>query len=172
MLRSIRIHIKHNIVMTKKLLFASIISTLVLFSCSNTNTENLVSDGIYLIDRMDTSASELSDLKTNEVAVFFSDIFDEFNEEEYLRIIVDTSEYVPLELKGEPSTEQQTPSKKKLLLTLSNLSAEKLEAFTTKHVMKQVVMIVDGEALTKHKIREPIIGGHLQISRCCPAPLG
>lgn len=32
--------------------------------------------------------------------------------------------------------------------------------------MKEVVLVVDGEALTMHKIKEPLTSGLLQITRC------
>ena len=32
--------------------------------------------------------------------------------------------------------------------------------------MKKVVLVIDGEALTIHKIKEPLTSGLLQITRC------
>jgi len=123
-------------------------------------------DGLYLISKIDTNSTAQSLLSSNESAVFFSKMFDEFNDEGFMRIVIDTSDYVPLELDKSPVSEQQTESKKKLLLSLTKEASEKLKLFTTKNVMKRVVLVVDGEALTMHKIKEPLTSGLLQITRC------
>ena len=126
----------------------------------------LLKDGLYLISKIDTNSTQLSLLTSKEAAIFFSKMFDEYNSEGYMRIVIDTSDYVPLELDKSPIAEQQTESKKKLLLSLTSEASEKLKSFTTKNVMKRVVLVVDGEALTMHKIKEPLTSGLLQITRC------
>lgn len=70
------------------------------------------------------------------------------------------------ELESPPKEEQQTETKKKLLLSLIRDASEKLKIFTANHVMDRVDLVVDGEALTLHKIREPVTSGKLQITRC------
>ncbi len=123
-------------------------------------------DGLYLITGIDTIENKLSPLATNETAIFFSKLFDDYNTEEYLRIIIDSTQFVPIQLGQAPTTEQQTDSKKKLLLSFTKSASEKLKVFTANHVMDRVVLVVNGEGLTMHKIREPITSGQLQITRC------
>ena len=151
--------IKTNLIIVFLLSFVAI-------SFAQKPIKSQLKDGLYLISKIDTNSTQLSLLSTNETAVFFSKMFDEYNAEGYLRIIIDTSDFVPLELEKAPLTEQQTESKKKLLLSLTNEASEKLKTFSTKNVMKRVVLIVDGEALTMHKIKEPLTSGLLQITRC------
>ena len=125
-----------------------------------------IPDGLYLIVKIDTLAAQIDTLSTKEIAIYFSKLFEDFNTNEYLRIIIDTTEYVPLELEKVPTTEQQTEAKKKLLLSLTKEASEKLKSFTTNHVMNRVALVVDGEVLTMHKIKVPITSGQLQITRC------
>ncbi len=136
------------------------------YGCSQKQTNDKIPNGLYLITAVDTSAHELTELKSNEKEIFFSQLFDDYNSEEYLRLVIDTTQYVPLMLKHEPQAVPQTETKKKLLLQLTDLASEKLKVFTANHVMERVALIVDDEALTMHKIREAITGGKLQISRC------
>lgn len=96
----------------------------------------------------------------------FNKMFIENKDDEIIRILIDTSEYVPLELEKAPTTEPQTEQKKKLMLSLTPAASEILKTFSAKHVMKKVIIVVDGEALTMHKVREPITSGQLQITRC------
>jgi preprotein translocase subunit SecD len=144
---------------------------LILFGSSFSQNKT-ISDGFYLVTKIDTVATQLSTLSSNEIVISFSKLFEEYNSDEFRRIIIDTTEFVPLELEKSPSTEQQplvagsTENKKKLLLTLTKEAGEKLKTFTAKHLMSKVVIVVDGEALTMHKIREAITGGQVQITRC------
>lgn len=151
--------------MKKIILTLSLVIMLFSIGFSQTETKQTIPDGLYLVIRIDTSAASL--LKTNEYAVSYSKMFDEYNNpSEFTRIIIDTSDYVPLELEKTPVSEQQTDTKKKLMLTLTKEASEKLKTFTKKHVMTMVTIVVDGEALTIHKIKTPITNGQLQITRC------
>jgi preprotein translocase subunit SecD len=115
---------------------------------------------------MDTIASQLSTLSTKEVALSFSPLFIDYNTQEFRRIIIDTSEFVPLELDKLPITEQQTEQKKKLLLSLTKEAGNKLKTFSSNHLMRKVALVIGGEVYTLHKIKVPITNGQLQISRC------
>ncbi len=150
----------------KRISVSFLVLILVGIACSQREQNQPIPDGLYLITNVDTLATELSPLSENEKEVFFSDIFDDYNSEEFLRLVIDTTKYVPLELEEAPKTEQQTESKKKLLLNLTQSASDQLKTFTTEHVMNLVVLVVDEEAMTMHKIREPITSGQLQISRC------
>ena len=129
-------------------------------------SQSKINNGLYLVDYVDTvKVSEIL-LNDKEMIVYFSPMFDEFNSDKDTRIIIDTTQYVPLELETPPVTEQQTENKKKLLLSLTKEASERLESFTTKNIMRMVTLVVDGEALTLHKIKAVINGGQLQITRC------
>ena len=126
-----KIKTQNNLMTTEmklRLLFFSIIVFLIT-NCASNNTKDesktdsksidlveskrIINDGLYLITKIDTIATQLSPLSSNEAAIFFSKLFDEYNSEEYLRIVIDTTYYVPIILEKPPTTEQQTNDKRK-----------------------------------------------------------
>lgn len=149
-----------------KLIITTLIFIISLTCLAQTKPEYTIPDGLYLIVKIDTAATQVDTLSSKEIAIYFSKLFEDFNSDEYLRIIIDTTEYVPLELEKAPTTEQQSKAKKILFLSLTKEASEKLKSFTTNHLMKHVALVVDGEVLTMHKIKEPITSGQLQITRC------
>ncbi len=52
------------------------------------------------------------------------------------------------------------------MLNLTEEAKEQLKVFTTKHLKRLTTIVVGGEALTKHQIKNVIDGGYLQITRC------
>lgn len=149
-----------------KIVISFLFITLCLQCIAQTNSIHNIPDGLYLITRTDTTNINEESRSTKEIEIRFNKLFLEFSSDEYLKIFVDTAEYAPLILEKVPTTEQQTEAKKKLLLTLTKEASERLKIFTSKHLSKHVVLVVDGEALTIHKIKEPITSGLLQITRC------
>jgi hypothetical protein len=157
---------KHILFIMTKIILTTLTIIISLVSFAQTKQAKAIPDGLYLIVKIDTVATQVDTLSTKEIGIYFSKLFEDFNTGGYLRLIIDTTEYVPLELEKGPTTEQQTESKKKLLLYLTKNASEQLKTFTTVHVMKRVALVVEGEAFTMHKIREPITSGQLQITRC------
>ncbi len=135
-------------------------------SVSKTKSKKTIADGLYLIKKEGRDTKRFDSVTKSDVVVQFDKMFVEDKEQAHIRLLIDTSDYVPLELEKSPVTEQQTETKKKLLLSLTKSASEKLKTFTAKHVMKHVAVIVDGEALTMHRIKVAITSGQLQITRC------
>ena len=135
-------------------------------SFSQTGSKKTVNDGLYLVVRLGTDTTQFDSIAKGQVVINFNKMFIENTGQDFTRILIDTSEYVPLELEKAPTTEPQTDLKKKLMLSLTPEASEILKTFSAKHVMQKVVIVVDGEALTMHKIREAITSGQLQITRC------
>lgn len=99
--------------MKRNFLSAIVFLLLIFGTCfSQIQNESTLEDGLYLITKIDTNPDSLSQLSENETAVHFSKLFEDYNEEGFLRLIINTSDYVPLELEKTPITEQQTESKK------------------------------------------------------------
>lgn len=133
------------------------------------DTTNQLQDGMYLVlseIKNDLDAPDI--LSPNRFVVNCSDLLLENNEREYIKLIIDTSDFVPLILKVKPRTEQQTETKKKIEIELTKSSADKLEKFTTVNLNKRAALIIGGEVISAHKIKMPITGGKFQISYCGP----
>lgn len=119
-----------------------------------------INDGFYEVMYIDSTGSSLTE---GQARLSLDTVF---NVGDARKLILDVSDYVPLELEGDPIAEQQTDSKKLLSITLSPSAAEKMKRFTANRVMKQVAIVIDGEVITMHKIREAITGPGMQITRC------
>lgn len=142
------------------------------FSCAERTSEQsasagkksspVIGNGFYEVLYIDSIGAVNSE-KPGRAVLSLDTIF---NKEDHRKVIVDLSDYVPLELEGLPKAEQQTDRKKLLSITLTESAAEKMKTFTAKRVMKQVAIVLDGEVITMHKIREAITGPGMQITRC------
>ncbi|MFW5805320.1 MAG: SecDF P1 head subdomain-containing protein [Bacteroidales bacterium] len=136
------------------------------FSMAQTEEKNRIPDGLYLVTALGNDTAQSQAHPGNHTAVNFNYDFISKSDMEYDEIRIDTSEFVPLELENLPTTEQQTATKKKLLFSLTTEASEKLHTFTANHIMDKVALVVDGKAVSIHKIREPVTGGQLQITTC------
>ncbi|MFH2143423.1 MAG: hypothetical protein ABIJ97_13440 [Bacteroidota bacterium] len=133
---------------------------------SQTEQKNTIKDGLYLVDKLGNDSTQFDSLKTSEIIINFSHMFLENDKPEFTKLLIDTTEFVQLELEKLPSTEHQNELKANMMLSLTKEASENLEAFTSGHIMRKVALVVDGEAITVHKIREAITTGELQITRC------
>lgn len=89
-----------------------------------------------------------------------------FHKNDRRTVIIDTTDYVPLELAAEPLTEKQSDAKIFLSIRLNNVATEKMKRFTATRVMKQVAIVIGAKVITIHKLREAITGPGVQITRC------
>jgi preprotein translocase subunit SecD len=69
-------------------------------------------------------------------------------------------------LGGNPEKGKDEKGRPKLLLTLEKTQIKPLEEFTTKNVNKSIAIVIGKDVVTTHKIRQPITGGRMQITRC------
>lgn len=152
--------------MNKLILFLLITVIINEVSFSQTDSKNIIKDGLYLVIKTGSDTTYFESPKKTEFTIGFNKMFLEFADKDFSKVLIDTTEYVPLELDKLPTTEPQTELKKKLLISLTKEASEILKTFSAKHVMQKVVIVVDGEAVTMHKIREAITSGKLQITRC------
>ncbi|MCE1164448.1 MAG: hypothetical protein LWX07_03485 [Bacteroidetes bacterium] len=133
------------------------------------DTTNQLRDGMYLvISEIKNEADTPDIIGPNRFVVKCSDMLIENNEGEYIKMIIDTTGFVPLILRINPKTEQQTETKKRIEIELTKSSADKLEHFTTVNLNKRIALIIGGEVISAHKIKMPITGGRFQISYCGP----
>ncbi len=76
--------------------------------------------------------------------------------------------FVPILLESEP-TRTPDPTERTQVwvgIELTDESARQLEEFTAEYLDRRVAIVVGGQVVSQHRIREVIRGGKVQISRC------
>lgn len=81
-------------------------------------------------------------------------------------VAVSPDECVPFVLSGEPSRGTDDKGYLKLGLQLAPEQARSLEDFSRRNLGKSVVIIIDGQVVTAHKLKSVLTGGGIQITRC------
>ena len=126
----------------------------------------IIPDGIYLIGRSGDVAEDLIPLASKEALISFSELFREKTDPGVIYLVVRTDAFVPLRLAKAPETENQEDNRKRLMLKLTDDASLQLAEFTKEYLDQHTAIVVDGQALTMHKIRSVIEGGKMQITRC------
>lgn len=142
------------------------VSTLPKSSDDLSQTQGLV-DGLYLIQREGKSEKEILPLKSSERVLINDYEFlapEERGETTY--IVVSQGSFVPIVLASAPVRSNDNAGRPKLEISLAEDQIKPLEKFTTENLMKSVAIVIGGKVVTMHKIRVPIIGGKMQITRC------
>jgi hypothetical protein len=140
---------------------------IMLFACiyANVRSQSAVKDGLYIVKgfQKDTSGTHL---RSGETLVCFNPDFLEDAPQGAKALVINTREFVPLELGENPVILPQTDKKKKLQLNFSAMASNQLEKFTGSHRMQQATLVVNGQALIVHKIRDKIKDGKMEITGC------
>jgi len=135
------------------------------FCCSNKVAIHPLQDGLYLVDKKLSTAREET-VGKDQALVHFNPDFSENAPDSCTGLLVSTKEFVPLELLGEPQILRQEPATTKLELSFCKSSSEKLEKLSGENIMREAAMVISGEALTVHKIRDTIRNGKMEITGC------
>ncbi len=146
----------------KKLILVIGITISMLACKQQTESKNIkVRDGFYqvIVSKSNLSADNLSD--AGQIVVAFDTLV---TPREFNKVVIDTTDFVPLDLKKEPVTVQQIDNKKALSIELTASAAEKMKTFSANRFLKEAVIVVDGKVISKHKIRETISGPEIQIT--------
>jgi len=127
--------------------------------------EEKLKDGFYAVLRISEARESLLPLAGNEALVKVSPLFLEGGTE---FVVLQREPFAPLALKEKPVKIKDPTGRTQswLLLTLTAEAGGKLEELTKAHVGGRGTLVIGGEAVTVHKIREVIKGGRLQVSRC------
>lgn len=127
-----------------------------------------LANGIYGIYGDETDVRRLRAPAPNEVLVTYDQKIVDLAATEPVRfLLLHRSPDVPMSLAGKPEKKPGPRGNPMLHLTLDPKHASLLESFTRANAGKvNVAIVVGGQVLTTHKIREPIVGGRLQITRC------
>jgi hypothetical protein len=148
----------------KKLFF--LMAVFCLFMDCKAQSRAALKDGLYVVAGEVKDSSGLKITGQGKSLVYFNSGFLENAPDSALAILVYTQDFAPLELGEDPQLVKQADQKSRLQLSFSRLAAEKLEVFTRANLMKHAALVINGEAITMHKIRAVITGGKMEISRC------
>ena len=81
-------------------------------------------------------------------------------------VTIDAASFVPLVLAREPDASPGEDGRMILSVALAPQYVRTLEDFTRAHLHGKAAVVLDGEILTVHKLREVVEGGRMQITRC------
>jgi preprotein translocase subunit SecD len=130
-------------------------------------------DGIYAVQRDSLKEKDVLPLKDGEVLVVHHHRYLKTNENEPPRfLVVHSSPEVTLDLAGEPKAVKEGGEVVRIFLKLNPKAATALECLTRAHLGRQVAIVLGGEVVTMHKVREVIKGGDVQITSCAPGAAG
>jgi hypothetical protein len=130
-------------------------------------------DGVYAVQRDSLKEKDVLPLKDGEVLLVHRHryVVKEKNEPPRF-LVVRAAPHVNLDLVGEPKAVKEGEEVVRLLLTLQPQAATALERLTRDQLGRQVTIVVGGEVVTMHKIREVIKDGNVQITSCTPGGAG
>jgi preprotein translocase subunit SecD len=81
-------------------------------------------------------------------------------------VVVGSAPAVKLDLAGEPKAVKEGEDVVRILLKLEPKAAAALEQLTRDRQGQQIAIVVAGDVVTMHKVREIIKGGEVQITSC------
>lgn len=124
-------------------------------------------DGVYAVLRDSVKEADVLPLKAGEVLVVHRHRYLKTDAKEPPRyLVVRSAPDVVLGLAESPKAVKDGDEVVRILLKLRPKAATALERVTTDQVGKQLTIILGGEVVTMHKIREAIKGGDVQITSC------
>ena len=128
-----------------------------------------VPDGVYAVLRDGPNDKDLLPLKDGEALVADRHRYLKADDQEPPRFLaVHAAPDVDLDLAEAPKAVKEGDEVVRVLLKLQPKAAAALERLTSDQRGKQVAIVVGGEVVTVHKVREVIKGGEVQITSCTP----
>ncbi|MGH2647684.1 MAG: SecDF P1 head subdomain-containing protein [Ginsengibacter sp.] len=128
------------------------------------------SDGIYLVDQSVkghvTSQPNIEVIQFNPSFLKVNPVFMEDEPEADKPVAIVTDDFVHLELDDVPVIQNQKNGENVLFVHLTKNATEKLKAFTSKNVMNNIAVVVNGQVLSIYKITQQVEGRLIQIARC------
>jgi preprotein translocase subunit SecD len=126
-----------------------------------------IPDGVYAVLRESLKEKEVLPLKDGEVLVAHRHRYLKKDDKEPPRFLVVRSiPDVELDLAGEPKAVREGQDVVRILLKLQPKAATALERLTSDRLGKEITIVLGGEVVTMHRIREAIKGGEVQITSC------
>jgi preprotein translocase subunit SecD len=128
-----------------------------------------VPDGVYAVLRESVKEKDVLPLKEGEVLVVHNTRYLKKEEQEPLRfLVVHSTPDVVLDLASKPKAVKEGTEVVRISLKLQPKAALAMERLTRDHLGRQVAIVLGGEVVTMHKVRQVLKGGDFQIA-CCVA---
>jgi preprotein translocase subunit SecD len=123
--------------------------------------------GVYVVLRENRNEKQLRPLRDGEALVVHHHRYvKQEDREPPLFVVVRSTPDVALDLAEPPKAVQEGGEVVRIFLKLKPKAGAALERVTTNAQGKQLAIVLDGEVVTIHKIRQTIPGGEVQISSC------
>lgn len=123
--------------------------------------------GAYVVLRESRKEKEVLPLKDGEALVVNRHRYVKKEDREpLLFVVVRSAPDVEFDLAEKPKAVKEGADVVSILLKLKPKAAVALERVTANGRNKQIAIVLDGEVVTIHKIRQVIKGGEVQISSC------
>jgi hypothetical protein len=124
-------------------------------------------DGIYAVLRESIKEKEILPLKDGEALVMHHHRYLKNADKEPPRyVVVRPAPDVRLELEGAPKAVKDGEEVISILLKLRPKAVAALERLTTDQFGRHITIVVGGEVVTMHKIRDVLKAGEVQITSC------
>lgn len=125
--------------------------------------------GVYAVLRDGPKEKDVLPLKAGEVLVVHRHRYLKKEDREPPRfLVVRSAPDVELDLAGKPKAFKEGDQVVRILLKLRPRAAAALERLTTDRLDKQIAIVLGGEVVTMHRVRQVIQRGEVQISSCAP----
>jgi preprotein translocase subunit SecD len=126
-----------------------------------------VPDGVYAVLRESLKEKEVLPLKEGEVLEVHHARYLKRDEKEPLRfLVVHSAPELVFDLAREPKAVKEGGEVVRISLKLRPRAAAALERLTLAQIGRKVAIVLGGEVVTMHKVREAIKGGDVQITSC------
>jgi hypothetical protein len=123
--------------------------------------------GVYAVLRESLKEKDVLPLKDGEVLVVHRHRYLKKDGQEPPRfLVVRSAPDVALDLAGKPKAVKDGQEVVRIFLKLRPKAAKALERLTSDRLGKQITIVLGGEVVTTHKIRQVIKGGEVQITSC------
>lgn len=165
--------------MSKRLRLAAICAGLVPFLASSLLAlfpalvlaeDSTLPNGIYLVLREAASSKFLEPASATERILIDDGHLLEPTQpnlpDEPRFVALSTEHFIPISLAQKPTKKLDAQGKKQLLFELAKEQVVPLETFTRENCGRSVAIVIANQVVTVHKVREPIRGGKIQITRC------
>jgi preprotein translocase subunit SecD len=126
-------------------------------------------DGVYAVLRDAAKEKDVRPLKDGEVLINYRPRFLKKDDPTPPRfLVVRDKPAVTLDLAGEPKAVKEGEEVVRILMKLWPKAAAALERLTNDQRGRPIAIVLGGEVVSAHKVREVIKGGEVQITSCAP----